>query len=176
MLRQIFKKGRQYVHPEGGEGKGLPFVSCYRQAPTDGGAFFTLILRKREAVNLNFGLQKKTEGVRNAFIQKLTTKQKLQCENEALVCLQSKGEGYNFLFNILVSESATNLVRKVCKVLGAEHVGTASLHETLLSRAVTKISSCWINTTSRRGIKQLGISFGSIFLLFSYENSRGPCS
>ena len=43
-------------------------------------------------------------------------------------------------------------------------------------RAVTKISSCRVNTTSRRGIKQLGISFGSIFLLFSYESSRGPRS
>ena len=42
-------------------------------------------------------------------------------------------------------------------------------------RAVTKISSCQVKTTSRRGIKQLGISFGSIFLLFSYESSRGPC-
>ena len=39
-----------------------------------------------------------------------------------------------------------------------------------------KISSCWINTTSRRVIKQLEISLGSIFLLFSYENSRGPRS
>ena len=39
-------------------------------------------------------------------------------------------------------------------------------------RVVTKISSCQVNTTSRQGIKQLGISFGSIFLLFSYE-SRG---
>ena len=29
---------------------------------------------------------------------------------------------------------------------------------------VTKISSCGVNTTSRQGIKQLGISFGSIFL------------
>ena len=45
-----------------------------------------------------------------------------------------------------------------------------------VARAVTKISSCWINATSRRGIKQLEISFGSIFLLFSYENSRGPRS
>ena len=43
-------------------------------------------------------------------------------------------------------------------------------------RAVTKISSCWVNTTSRLGIKQLGISFGSSFLLFSYESSWGPCS
>ena len=48
-----------------------------------------------------------------------------------------------------------------------------------LSMAVTKISSCWANTTSRRegegrgGIKQLGISFGCIFFLFSYERSWG---
>ena len=41
---------------------------------------------------------------------------------------------------------------------------------------VTKISSCQVNTTSRRGIKLLGISFGSIFLLFSYESSRKPHS
>ena len=34
-------------------------------------------------------------------------------------------------------------------------------------RVVTKISSFWVNTISRRGVKQLGISFGSIFLLFS---------
>ena len=32
------------------------------------------------------------------------------------------------------------------------------------------------NTTSRRGIKQLAISFGSIFLLFSNESSKGPHS
>ena len=51
-----------------------------------------------------------------------------------------------------------------------------SQNEFILSRAVTKISSCRVNTTSRRGIKQLGISFGSIFLLFSYESSRGPRS
>ena len=34
-------------------------------------------------------------------------------------------------------------------------------------RVVTKISSCQVNTISRRGIKWLGISFDSIFLLFS---------
>ena len=33
------------------------------------------------------------------------------------------------------------------------------------NRVVTKISNCWVNTTSRRGIKQPGISFGSIFQL-----------
>ena len=41
-------------------------------------------------------------------------------------------------------------------------------------RVVTKISSCRVNTTSRRGIKRLGISFGSIFPLFSNKSSRGP--
>ena len=47
----------------------------------------------------------------------------------------------------------------------------------LLSHSVvTKISSCWVHTTSRRGIKQLGISCGSIFLLFSNKSSQGPHS
>ena len=41
------------------------------------------------------------------------------------------------------------------------------------SKVVSKISSYRVNTTSRLGIKQLGISFGSNFLLFSNENSRG---
>ena len=41
-------------------------------------------------------------------------------------------------------------------------------------RVVTKISSCRVNTTSRRGIRWLGISFGSIFLLFFNKSSRGP--
>ena len=43
-------------------------------------------------------------------------------------------------------------------------------------RVVTKISSCRVNTSSRRGIKWLGISFGSIFLLFFNKSSRGPVS
>ena len=46
------------------------------------------------------------------------------------------------------------------------------------SRVVTKISSCQVNTTSRRGIKQLGILFGSIFFYFPIkvagENPRPP--
>ena len=46
----------------------------------------------------------------------------------------------------------------------------------MLIRVVTKISSCRVNKTSRRGIKQVGISFGSIFLLFSNKSSRGPLS
>ena len=44
------------------------------------------------------------------------------------------------------------------------------------NRVVTKISSCRVNTTSRRGIKRLGTSFGSIFLLFSDKSSRGSLS
>ena len=43
-------------------------------------------------------------------------------------------------------------------------------------RVVTKISSCWVNTTSRRGIRRLRISFSSIFLLFSNKSSRGQLS
>ena len=39
--------------------------------------------------------------------------------------------------------------------------------------AVAKVSSCRVDTTSRQGIKLLGISFGSIFLLFSFGSSRG---
>ena len=53
-----------------------------------------------------------------------------------------------------------------------EHV----LHCAQWFRVVTKISSCWVNTTSRRGIKWLGISFGSIFVLFFKKSSRGPLS
>ena len=44
------------------------------------------------------------------------------------------------------------------------------------TRVVTKILSCRVNTRSRRGIKWLGICFGSIFLLFSNKSSRGPLS
>ena len=48
-----------------------------------------------------------------------------------------------------------------------------AIHQADLIRVVTKISSCRVNTTRRRGIKWLGISFGSIFLLFSNKSSRG---
>ena len=41
------------------------------------------------------------------------------------------------------------------------------------SRVVTKISRCWVNTTCRRGIKQLWVSFGYIFLLFSFKVAGG---
>ena len=45
------------------------------------------------------------------------------------------------------------------------------------TRVATKTSSYRVNITSRQGIKQLGISFGSTFLLLSYESScRGPHS
>ena len=51
-----------------------------------------------------------------------------------------------------------------------------AIHQADLIRVVTKISSCRVNTTRRRGIKWLGISFGSIFGLFSNKSSRGPLS
>ena len=58
----------------------------------------------------------------------------------------------------------------------------AQKSETILStadyRVVTKISSCWVNTTSRRGIKQLGIFLVLFFFCFSIKvpvrNPRPP--
>ena len=50
-------------------------------------------------------------------------------------------------------------------IIDKQHVGC---------RDVTKISHCRVNTTNRRAIKQLGISVGSSFLLFSCASSRGP--
>ena len=46
----------------------------------------------------------------------------------------------------------------------------------VVSRVVIKISSCQVSTTSRWGIKHLGVSFGSNFLLFSIKSSWGPHS
>ena len=60
--------------------------------------------------------------------------------------------------------STKSLVAMVPKVVTAWRV------------VVTEISSCQVNTTSRQGMKQLGISFGSIFLLFSSESSQVPGS
>ena len=51
-----------------------------------------------------------------------------------------------------------------------------TLHGKVLFMVVTRILSCRVNAPSRLGIKQLGISFGSIFLLFSNESSQGPHS
>ena len=56
------------------------------------------------------------------------------------------------------------------QIKGLRKVGTN------FRRVVTKISSCRVNATSRRGIKRLGISFDSIFLLFSNKSSRGSLS
>ena len=47
------------------------------------------------------------------------------------------------------------------------------LFHPVLCWVVTKISSCRVNTMSRLGIKQLGISFSSIFLLYFNESSQG---
>ena len=42
-------------------------------------------------------------------------------------------------------------------------------------RAVTKISICQVNTTNRREIKQLGISFASILYYSRSPMTRTPC-
>ena len=64
----------------------------------------------------------------------------------------------------------------MCNIFNHQLLQLQLLKETTVSRVVTKISSCRVNTTSRWGIKWLGISFGSIFLLFSNKSSRGPLS
>ena len=74
------------------------------------------------------------------------------CENNKLVMKSSPG--ISLVFNYIIK--IKNVVINV-------------------NRAVTKISSCWVRTTSRRGIKQLEFSFASIFLLFSYESSQMQC-
>ena len=38
----------------------------------------------------------------------------------------------------------------------------------VVPRAIAKISSCWVFANSRRGIVQLGSTFGSTFLLFFF--------
>ena len=58
-------------------------------------------------------------------------------------------------------------------ILLSDNVTEQSVSNLVLHRVVTKISSCQVNTTSRRGIKWLGISFGSIIVLFSNKSSRG---
>ena len=68
-----------------------------------------------------------------------------------------------------------------CSFLGRSNSGIPAILLPIISiciciRDVTKISSCWVNTTRGRGTKQLGISFGFIFLLMSYESSQGPHS
>ena len=40
-------------------------------------------------------------------------------------------------------------------------------------RVVTKVSSCWENTTIRQGIRQLGVAFGSIFFYFLLKEAGG---
>ena len=60
--------------------------------------------------------------------------------------------------------------------LGIQRLDEGSVTELSLravTRAVSKISSCWVNTTSRRGIRQLVFSFGSIFFLFPMKVTGG---
>ena len=64
-------------------------------------------------------------------------------------------------------------IRKQCLSKGSNFIIIIIIFCFVLAivlRAVTKISSCHLNTSNRQGIKQPGISFGSIFLLFSYES------
>ena len=65
-----------------------------------------------------------------------------------------------------------------CCCLYVTHLYVICCHfiQSYAGLSLLKISSCRVNTTSRLGIKQLGISFSSIFLLFFNESSQGPHS
>ena len=69
---------------------------------------------------------------------------------------------YFWILPVALTDEVTRTLKKWARSVIGKH------------RVVTKISSCRVNTTSRRGIKRLGISFGSIFLVFSNKSSRGP--
>ena len=78
-----------------------------------------------------------------------------------------------------VSRSRKKKIRPVwSKIRGGRGVDSLCPlpYRTFKPRVVTKISSCRVNTTSRHGIKRLGISFDSIFLLFFNKSSQGALS
>ena len=83
------------------------------------------------------------------------------CNSHLILCYSDRNFG---LFNNCLLDTQciglqppSNLTHTQCEPL---------ILYLLTIRAVTKISSCWVNTTTRRGIKQLRISFGSIFFYF----------
>ena len=67
---------------------------------------------------------------------------------------------------IKTNQDKKQRIRKHVKGPAVTVVHTTCKQMCAVSRDVTKISSCQVNTTSRRGIKQLGISFSAMFLLF----------
>ena len=67
---------------------------------------------------------------------------------------------------IKTNQDKKQRIRKHPKGPAVTVVHTTCKQMCAVSRDVTKISSFQVNTTSRRGIKQLGISFSAMFLLF----------
>ena len=68
-----------------------------------------------------------------------------------------------------ILEAWTNRVSKRGK-------SSLEFHETSISyayRGVTEISTCWLNTTSRCGIKKLGVSLVLFFFYFPLKVARG---
>ena len=90
-----------------------------------------------------------------------------------LVWKQQKKELYAWLWNMYVAEQ-TNFWG--LNYLTSFRWKTFWILENLPMHHTTKIISCQVNTSSRKGIKQLGISFGCILILFAYESSYGSHS
>ena len=77
--------------------------------------------------------------------------------------------------NVFVPKPRTEAAQQAVSY-GGQSCGMAQKLSLKTRSGLSKISSCRVITTSRRGIKRLGISFGSIFLLFSNKSSWGPLS
>ena len=69
------------------------------------------------------------------------------------------------LILVLLLAKYITIIYALCSVRKKVRHLIKAIPKSFHSRVVTKISSCRVNTTSRRGIKQLGVSFGSIFAL-----------
>ena len=100
-----------------------------------------------------------------------------QDEQGVVTCLDEQRHGYESGDFVTFSEVQVIISQKLLIfTCNKRQLLNYNFIQTLTSRVVTKISSCRVNTTSRRRIKWLGISFGSIFLLFSNKSRRGPLS
>jgi len=86
----------------------------------------------------------------------------------------TKWKKYYWIRSMKFETVQIHLLSDVFSFLSSRHFAMATFSS--LFGAVIEISSCHVNTTSRQGIKQLGISFDSIFLLFSYGSSEGSYS
>ena len=86
----------------------------------------------------------------------------------------TKWKKYYWIRSMKFETVQIHFLSNVFSFLSSRHFAMATFAS--LFGAVIEISSCQVNTTSRWWIKELGISFGSIFLLISCGSSEGSYS